>query len=631
MPPASPLSQSDRRTALAVARTIIPGTARIPAADEALVERADALARGMSVWLARIFMVVLRLLDWSAVLRTGRRLRSLSDERRETVLRFWDRFAPMRVVLTVVSLVYKVLHFDEPRVYEAMGGRSREAPKNIEQPRWLEQIHAAASWPQDEPIECDAVVVGTGAGGAVVGHELAERGHAVVFLEEGEHYRRDAFDGRSLDAHRRFFRPVVSIGNVLIPTYVGRLVGGSTAVNGATCFRTPPWVLDRWAEEMATDAFSPDRMGKLFQRVESFLEVQPACQPQVGPIAKVIARGCDKLGWSHFAINRNVVGCEGSGFCDFGCRTDARRSTNISYLPAALKNGAMLFTGARVDRVLVENGRAVGVEAVAAGGKRLRVRARSVVLAGGALPTPALLARQGLCNQSGQLGRNLTLHPSTGVTALMDEQIQGYLHIPQGYGCDHFLRQGELLTAAQPDASWAPMGFTFSGRRMMDALDDMSRMASLAILVPDSAQSGRIWLESGGRIVVRYSVTAEDCARLHSGMMHGIDLLAAAGAKRFYTAQMPARILELNDVERFRRSPPPAGEHGLLSYHPLGSCRMGKDPHASVVGLDHQTHEVRGLYVVDGSVVSGPLGVNSQLTIMAMAARAGGLIADNLS
>ena len=631
MPPQSPLSPSDRRTALAVARAIIPGTERIPAADEGLVERVDAFVRGFSPWAARLLILALRLLDLSAVLRTGRRLRALAAERRETVQRFWYGFLPLRLVLTVVSMLYKVLHFDEPRVYEAMGGRSREAPRNIEQPRWLEQIHPAAAWPEGEGVECDVVVVGTGAGGAVVGHSLAERGHAVVFLEEGEHYRRDSFDGRSLSAHRRFFRMGVGVGNVVIPVYVGRLVGGSTAVNGATCFRTPPWVLDRWCEDLATGEFTPERMASLFARVERYLQIAPACQPQVGPIAKVIARGCDKLGWSHFAIQRNAVDCEGSGFCDFGCRTDARRSANLTYVPAALSKGAVLFTGARADRVLVENGRAVGVEAVAKGGRRLRVRARKVVLAGGALPTPLLLLRQGLCNRSGQVGRNLTLHPSTGVSGVMDEQVDGYLHMPQGYGCDHFLRQGELITAAQPDISWSAMGFTFSGQRLMEALDAFAHMASLAVLVPDSKPSGRVWFESSAGVVMRYSITNEDRLRVHSGVMHALDLLVAAGAKRLYTTHMPARTLDPKDLEAFRRSPPPISQLGLLAYHPLGTCRMGKDPETSVVGLDHQAHDVRGLFVVDASVVPGPIGVNPQLTIMAMATRAGELIDDALS
>jgi choline dehydrogenase-like flavoprotein len=108
-------------------------------------------------------------------------------------------------------------------------------------------------------------------------------------------------------------------------------------------------------------------------------------------------------------------------------------------------------------------------------------------------------------------------------------------------------------------------------------------------------------------------------------------MLAAAGARRFYAAHLASPCLEHKDLDRFRRSVPSAAEIGLVSYHPLGTCRMGKDPRRSVVGLDHQAHDVRGLFVVDGSTVPGPLGVNPQLTIMAMAARAAERIGDALS
>ncbi len=234
--------------------------------------------------------------------------------------------------------------------------------------------------------EAEVVVIGTGAGGAVVGRELAERGLAVVFVEEGEHYRRDAFDGSAIHAHQRFYRAAFAFGNAIIPLFVGRLVGGSTAINTGTSFRTPSWVLDRWCGEIGTDEFAPQTMARHFDRVESELQVRAAERRVIGPIADVMARGCEKLGWSHAPIRRNAPECDGSGFCDFGCRTDARRGTNLSYIPPALEKGAVLLTGLRADRVLMERGRAVGVEGVSAQGRKIRVRAPTVILAGGAIP-----------------------------------------------------------------------------------------------------------------------------------------------------------------------------------------------------------------------------------------------------
>ena len=152
-----------------------------------------------------------------------------------------------------------------------MGARPRP-PLPVTEPRWAQQVQAAGSWTGGD-VECDVVVIGTGAGGAVVGYELAERGHAVVFVEEGQLYHRHHFDGSMVRGMERFFRPAFTLGNVSFPVLVGRMVGGSTAVNGGTAFRTPSWVLDRWCEEMGTDAFTPSRMEPYFERVEAHLGV----------------------------------------------------------------------------------------------------------------------------------------------------------------------------------------------------------------------------------------------------------------------------------------------------------------------------------------------------------------------
>src|SRR5262249_46936298 len=148
---------------------------------------------------------------------------------------------------------------------------------------------------------------------------------------------------------------------------------------------------------------------------------QIAKDKHLGGIAKVIARGCDELGWKHGALARNAPDCEGAGVCFFGCPTDAKRSTNVSYIPNALASGAVLVTGAKVDQVVIEGGRAVGLRA-----GPLTVRAKATVLACGALLTPVLLEQNRLGGTSGQRGRNLSLHPAAGVGALFDEPIRGW-------------------------------------------------------------------------------------------------------------------------------------------------------------------------------------------------------------
>jgi len=627
--PATPLSSSQHRAALALAEAIIPGSPSIPAADEATFARAHEVASEFHPTIARAWGAAQRVLDAASIAWTGRPFHALDAPAQDELLVRWQRDARLKGPLSLVSLVYKFVHFDRPDVYRALGGKPNVV-RDLDRPRWLAQVHRADTW-QDEDLECDVVVVGTGAGGAVVGRELADRGFAVLFLEEGEHYRRDAFDGSSVSAHRRFYRGAFSVGNVPIPIFVGRLVGGSTAINGGTCFRTPPWVLDRWCDELGTDELSPSAMAPFFEKVERTLEVQPSGRQQIGKIADIMARGCDALGWSHFAIARNAPGCDGKGFCNFGCRTDARRGMNLSYVPAALEKGALLLTAARADRIVVEGGSAVGVEAIDSQGRTLRVRARGVVLAGGAIPTPVLLLKQGLANRSGQVGRNMSLHPSCGFAALMDDDVRPAAHIPQGYACDEFLRDGMLITNAQPDFNVAGVVFPFVGQRLMEAIDQLDRIASLAVLVSDASPNGRVWRDVGGLPAVTYNISTEDVSRMHRGMVHAGEMLLAAGARRLYPLFLGAEPLEgQRGLDALRNVNLGPRDFVWTSYHPLGTCKMGRDPRTSVVDLHHEAHDVRGLFVVDGSTVPGPLGVNPQMTILGLATRAAGKIADRI-
>jgi choline dehydrogenase-like flavoprotein len=164
----------------------------------------------------------------------------------------------------------------------------------------------------------------------------------------------------------------------------------------------------------------------------------------------------------------------------------------------------------------------------------------------------------------------------------------------------------------------------------MEAMGDAAHMGTMAALIAERSSRGRVWFEAGGLPAVTYNLTGEDCALLHEGMVRCAEILLAAGAKRLYPARLSMPIVEPSELDRYRAAVPAASDLGLVSYHPLGTCAMGREPKTSVVDLDHQAHDVPGLFVVDGSTVPGPLGVNPQVTIMAMATRAADRIAELL-
>jgi choline dehydrogenase-like flavoprotein len=316
--------------------------------------------------------------------------------------------------------------------------------------------------------------------------------------------------------------------------------------------------------------------------------------------------------------------------CVFGCPTDAKRSTNVSYVPLALKAGAELFTGAQVRRIIVDSGRASGVVARTRSGHTITVRARAVVIACGSLETPLVLARNGLCGASGELGKNLSIHPCAGVLAEFAEKINAWDGIPQGYCIEDFHGEGILFEGA-----YTPLELTMSmvqhvGPRLVEMAESYDRIASFGFMVEDTSR-GTV-REVFGQPVVTYNLGAGDVARVK----RGVDLLAqvyfAAGAKRVITPVNGfAELASPAELDAFRRAHIRASDLELSAYHPLGTARMGTRAATSVVGPDHQAHDVERLYIVDGAAVPSSLGVNPQVTIMALATRAAEKIAAALA
>jgi choline dehydrogenase-like flavoprotein len=635
-PPGAPasaalFSPAVRSLAEAFARAVIPDGKVFKGGDARTIERVEAMLLGASPHVLRGFGAVLRMLDGLAVLSTGRRFASLDSALQESLLLRWEGSALTRTLLFVAGSVLKSTHFDDPEVYRAMGCVYQKGGP-AEDDRWMSQVTRASELEHQAVVECDAVVVGTGAGGAVVAKELAERGHAVILLEEGEFHRRDEFGGRASEARVKFYRnrgAVAAIGNTIMPIFMGRMVGGSTAINTGTCFRTPPWILGKWCEELGTDELSPEALDPHFSRVEETLRVETANKEVVGSVGTVIGRGSDALGWHHFPVRRNAPDCDGQGVCDYGCPSDARRSTNISYVPEALKRGALLYTGARAESVSIENGRAVGIRARSARGKTFEVRARVVVLAGGAIPTPLLLLSQGIANKSGQVGRNLSTHPATAVSALFGEPIRAYNAAPQGYCVDQFHKEGILLLGASAPLDIGALMFPFHGRRLMETMEAFDRVASFGAMVEDESR-GRVRVGPQGRPLITYWLRGEDIERLRRGMIAIAEIFRAAGATRILPLLPKLPILAPSEIDRLREIDLSGFDLMLTSFHPLGTSKMGRDPRTSVIDLDHETHDVRNLFIVDGSAVPGPPAVNPQITIMALATRAAGKISERL-
>ncbi len=472
-------------------------------------------------------------------------------------------------------------------------------------------------------VHVDAVVVGTGAGGATVAKELAEGGLRVAMIEEGERFTPDSFTARPSEMTSLLYRDaaqLITVGNVSIGLPLGQAVGGTSLVNSATCFRTPPAVLELWSRRFGLEQWTPASLDPFFRRVERELNVAKVPEELAGNNALVVRRGAQALGWSGDFIHRNVRGCVGSGVCNFGCPTSAKQHVGITYVPRAWEAGAVTYTGARVKEVLVRGGRARGVVAVTAGGGRLEMSAELVVLAAGAIHTPLLLASQRLAAGSGELGGNLSIHPATAVRALFEEEVNMARGVPQSYYIDEFADECIMFEGAggPPDYTAASLA-SYPAGRAREIMLSYLHMSQFGAMVSDRSR-GRV-RRRAGRVEIHYELLPEDVATFKIALERLGELYAAAGA---HTVLYPVEGLD----------PLPAGEFGplrahdlrahdltLMAFHPLGTARADVDRSRGVVDPNLGVHGIAGLHIADGSVVPSSLGVNPQLTIMALATR----------
>jgi choline dehydrogenase-like flavoprotein len=494
--------------------------------------------------------------------------------------------------------------------------------------------------PEDRPGDLDehaeVAVVGTGAGGAVVAAELAEAGLDVALLEEGDAHPPREHTGRPFERAQRLYRDLGltgTIGNTFIPVPLGRAVGGTTVINSGTCWRAPEEVLERWERERGIQGVARGGLTPEYERVEQAIGVTPVPEALLGPGATLFRRGAEALGLRGAVIPRNARGCRGTGVCVFGCPRGAKQSTDVAYVPRALAAGARLHVRARVERVVLENGRARGVIATRLGGDgrpagTLRVAARRVVVAAGALLTPLLLARSALAPRGSQVGRHLRIHPAVRVLAVFDHPVRAWEGVPQSYHLHELEPEGIVVQGmfVPPDVQAAAV--PGAGPAHKERMAAYERMASFGALISERS-SGRV-LALGRRSLAWYWLGRDDVRRLLRGVALVARVFFAAGAREVFPGvrQRPV-VRAAAEAGALERLPARARDLDLMAFHPMGTARLGADPAASATDPSGRLRGVDGVYVADASLLPTSTRVNPQLTIMALATRvAAGIAAE---
>ncbi len=492
-------------------------------------------------------------------------------------------------------------------------------------------IHEGKEFDREVNLDADVVVVGSGAGGPVVAKELQEKGRSVILLEEGGNYHTRDFGKDVIESFRTLYRDfgsTAALGIPFVPFPLGRCLGGTTAINSGTCFRTPDVILKRWERAWNLPDISPEFMRPYFERVEKLYSVSEVHPGNMGKNGEIFLRGARELGYSCGPLKRNMdENCTGCGVCTLGCPSDGKRHTGLNYIPMAVEKGCEVYCDFRVEKVLTRGNRAVGVSGSVlnrSNNKRktnFKVSAKVVVMAAGAVCTPHLLLQNKLANSSGQMGKNLRLHPGIRVSAVMNEEVKGWLGVPQGVYVDEFWDEGIMLEGIFVGPLLSAPSLPYFGRKSKDLMFNYPNIAAFGAMIHDETK-GRIRPGPLGRPLITYWLNKEDLRKAVKSIAYAAEIYFAAGARKVFTILpwMP-EITKKSQIGDILTGPTRASELEMMAFHPMGSARMGTDPAKSVTNPYGETFDVKNLFIADACLFPSCLGVNPMESIMAFANR----------
>ncbi len=496
--------------------------------------------------------------------------------------------------------------------------------------------------------EYDAIIIGLGASGSVVTEALSAAGWKVLALEEGPWYSpfRDYPDGRA----KRMPTGITYEQGSVRPSMV-KCVGGSMLFYAGVFFRLHESdFATRTNAGCGTDwPISYRELEPFYDKVEIFsgasgsnknvFEVPRTPYPNPPhPVARgahLFAQGARKLGYHPSPTPMSIISrpyrgrpaCTYCAKCGQGCMVGDKSSPEMTYIPAAVKNGADIRSGHKVLTIETNAaGRATGVVYKDTDGVRQRANSDLVMLCGSALLNPSLLGRSrgpahpdGLGAHSGMVGRNLLAHNNGRYMARFPEVVNGFMGISGGINVQDFyegapgedFHRGYTLYVSllpSPPAKFASWYLEREvwGEKLMDVMGSYNRMIRLAVVGEDQANpDNRVYPDPEAtdedgfpRPRVHYQRSANEFNMFEHAMDTSRSICRAGGS---------------DDWEFYHIS------NG--SAHPLGTCRMGDDPDTSVVNRWGACHDVPGLYLCDGSLFPTSGAVNPALTIMALASR----------
>jgi GMC oxidoreductase len=562
------------------------------------------------------------------------------DARREFVEKRFvrDIFSRIRIGRNLIQAMFRLSsqmvylgYYGDPRTfdftrYKPFTERDRFDPKWKDVPATLPRLECLS--PADlngDTVEADAVVVGSGAAGAIVAYRLAEAGRRVLVLERGLHLHPSEFKEDEVTQISNLYADgALQISrDFRFQVLQGMCVGGSTVVNNAVCFNLPDHVRDHWNGPEHEAGLDEARLATSFRNVRGWLDVTRPPSPKLQKGADKFVEGVEALELSGEVdvVEANIANCPGSGYCNIGCPY----GTKLSMLDKVLPEGQKHFTAdnlqilpeCRVERIETENGRAEAVLASLSDGRKLRVRARTVVVSAGAIASSWLLMESKIAK--GRAGRGLCFNMGSPITAEFDDVLESF----DGVQISHYL-QPEVGAGFVMESWFNPVvsqalnmpGWLDDHRRNMECF----RHLTAAGVLVGTTKPGRLGRALLGGTEIDFTPSQKDVQTLIDALKLLCRIYLKAGAGRVMPSTFQfhefTKESEVDQLDQYLKK-----SHYLSigSGHPQGGNALSRDPSKGVVDPSLRVHGFENLFVCDASVFPTATTVNPQLTVMALA------------
>ncbi|XP_024543429.1 long-chain-alcohol oxidase FAO4A [Selaginella moellendorffii] len=498
-------------------------------------------------------------------------------------------------------------------------------------------------------IKCDVIIVGAGSGGSVPAQVLSTAGLKVLLLEKGRYFAREDLSLLEQPTFSELYEEggFLATDDFAYSLMSAAVVGGGTCINWAASFQTPPHVRQEWAEECGLPMFTSEKYQQALDLICKKIGVQPNATVESFQNA-VLRKGCVELGLHSANIPRNASPEHYCGCCNMGCRRGMKQATTETWLVEAAAAGATILTGTKGLQVLFTDGtkkekKAIGVLATTLGDqpKKLIIEAKATIVSTGSIMTPPLLIRSGLTNPN--IGKHFHIHPVLGVWGYFPDE-------EKNPGASF---EGGIMTAfSAVSARWDTVGYgpvlmtpSFhpgqyasvvtwkSGAQHKEAMRRFRRVSQVVLFTRDKG-AGSIGVDKKtDEITIEYTLDPYDEEVCLEGAEKGLRVLKAAGAVEVGTHHHDAESFTFGkstswkeEKKRFEEYLASVRSKGLkpnrlpmVSYHLLGSCRMGSSPENSVIDAKGETWDAEGLFLTDASVFPTPTGLNPMVTIQSIA------------